>query len=182
MSNVYVAMLRGINVGGNNLVPMKDLAAMFRDTPCEKVQTYIQSGNVIFHTTPGLCSQVPAEVTALIQQRLGLKVPIILRTLAQMNAVAANNPFLPAGAPENELHVSFLADTPTQQSIELLDPHRSPPGQFQVRGQEVYLWLPKGVAGTKLTNEYFGSKLATKSTQRNWRTVTKLLALMQGST
>jgi uncharacterized protein (DUF1697 family) len=182
MSNVYVAMLRGINVGGNNLVPMKDLAAMFSDTRCEKVQTYIQSGNVIFHAPAKLGAQVPEAITALLQKRLGLKIPIVVRTLAQMNAVTVNNPFLTAGAPESELHVCFLADTPTQQSIELLDPHRSPPGQFQVRGQEVYLWLPKGVGTTKLTNEYFGSKLGTVSTQRNWRTVTKLLALMLGAT
>jgi uncharacterized protein (DUF1697 family) len=175
MSVTYVAMLRGINVGGHNLVSMKDLAAMFTGGRCEKVQTYIQSGNVIFQASPALSVKVAEAASAKLQ------VPVILRTLEQMTAVAANNPFLTAGKPEAEQHVMFLADTPAQQGLALLDPHRSPPGQFEVRGQEIYLWLPKGVAGTKLTNDYFDSKLKTKSTQRNWRTVTKLLALMQGS-
>jgi uncharacterized protein (DUF1697 family) len=175
MSAIYVAMLRGINVGGHNLVPMKDLAAMFTDGRCEKVQTYIQSGNVIFQASPALAGKIAAAVSAK------LRVPVILRTLEQMTAVAASNPFLAAGKPEAEQHVMFLADTPTQQGVALLDPYRSPPGQFEVQGQEVYLWLPNRVAGSKLTNAYFDSKLKTKSTQRNWRTVTKLLALMQGS-
>jgi uncharacterized protein (DUF1697 family) len=70
---------------------------------------------------------------------------------------------------------------PTRQAIDLLDPQRSPPGQFQVRGQEIYLWLPNRVAGSKLTNAYFDSRLSTTSTQRNWQTVTKLLALMRGA-
>jgi len=181
MSSVYVAMLRGINVGGHNKVPMKDLAAMFCDARCDNVQTYIQSGNVIFHASPAASAKVPGAVTALIEQRLGLRVPVILRTLEQMTAVAANNPFLAAGAPLEYQHVMFLTNVPTRQAIDLLDPQRSPPGQFQVRGQEIYLWLPNRVAGSKLTNAYFDSRLSTTSTQRNWQTVTKLLALMRGA-
>ena len=69
----------------------------------------------------------------------------------------------------------------TPLGVEKLDPDRSPPDAFHVRGQEVYLHLPNGVANSKLTNAYFDSKLATTSTSRNWRTVTKLLDLMEGS-
>lgn len=181
MPAIYLAMLRGINVGGHNIIPMKDLACIFNDARCDKVQTYIQSGNVIFRASPGLSAKIPAAVPKLIHQRFGLQVPVILRTIEEMSAVVANNPFLLAGAPEKDLHVCFLADKPAQERIDLLDPHRSPPGEFQVRGQEIYLRLPAGVAGTKLTNDYFDSKLATKGTQRNWRTVTKLLDLMQAS-
>jgi len=74
----------------------------------------------------------------------------------------------------------FLADLPSRLCVDNLDPDRSPPDAFIVGGQEVYLQLPNGVAGTKLTNNYFDSKLTTTSTGRNWRTVTKLLKLMGG--
>ena len=77
------------------------------------------------------------------------------------------------------LHVLFLADEPTSQSIGKLDPDRSPPDAFVVRSREVYLHLPNGAASTKLTNSYFDTKLATVSTGRNWATVLKLLELMQ---
>jgi uncharacterized protein (DUF1697 family) len=85
-----------------------------------------------------------------------------------------------AGAAEATPHVMFLADLPSPVSVDNLDPDRSPPDTFVVRGREVYLQLPDGVARTKLTNGYFDSKLATTSTGRNWRTVTKLLELMEG--
>ena len=74
----------------------------------------------------------------------------------------------------------FLADLPAASKIETLDPQRSPGDEYIVRGREIYLRLPNGVAGSKLTNAYFDSKLATTSTSRNWRTVTKLLEMMKG--
>jgi uncharacterized protein (DUF1697 family) len=92
----------------------------------------------------------------------------------------ANNPFLAAGAADETLHVLFLADPPSPRRVADLDPDRSPPDAFVVLGQEVYLRLPHGAARTKLTNAYFDARLATTSTGRNWRTVTKLLALMEG--
>jgi uncharacterized protein (DUF1697 family) len=182
MPRVYVAMLRGINVGGHNKVPMKDLAVMFADAGCEKVQTYIQSGNVIFQASAATAGKVPDAVGALMRKKLGLQVPIVLRSAEDMAAVSAANPFLLAGAPEDELHVSFLADAPRKEQVDLLDPDRSPPDEFRVIGREVYLRLPNTVAKTKLTNAYFDSKLATVSTQRNWRTVIKLVELTRAST
>jgi uncharacterized protein (DUF1697 family) len=179
MSRVYVAFLRGINLSGHNRVSMKDLALMFGDAGCDKVQTYIQSGNVIFRDSAGAHAKVPKVVSGLIKDRLGLQIPIVIRTLEQMTAVAAGNPFLLGGAPETELYVMFLADTPPKTRVALLDPDRSPPHEFRVLGQEIYLRLPKGFAQTKLTNAYFDSKLATVSTFRNWRTVMKVLALMR---
>ena len=105
---------------------------------------------------------------------------MILRTAAQLRDVVLQNPFLKAGAAEENLHVMFLADLPSPPRLDKLDPDRSPPDRFIVRGQEVYMHLPQGVADTKLTNAYFDAKLATTSTGRNWRTVIKLLELMGG--
>ncbi len=176
-SDTYLALLRGINVGGKNKLPMKDLIAIFVAAGCGDVKTYIQSGNVIFRAPPDLRDDLPGMITAAIAARFGYSVPLVLRTLDEIGAVLRNNPFRSAGAADDKLHVLFLADLPDRRAIDKLDQGRSPPDAFAVRGREVYLWLPNGVADTKLTNAYFDSKLATTSTGRNWRTVTKLYEL-----
>jgi uncharacterized protein (DUF1697 family) len=175
----YLALLRGINVGGKNKLPMKALAGFFTEAGCKDVRTFIQSGNVVF-TAPGDAAHLPGVIAARIADAFGFKAPVQLRTAEQLARVVADNPYLKAGAAEDALHVLFLADPPSPGRVESLDPRRSPPDEFLVRGQDVYLHLPNGVANTKLTNAYFDSKLATVSTGRNWRTVTKLLALMTG--
>ena len=180
MLTTYVALLRGINVGGKNMLPMKDLCAMFGAAGCAAVRSYIQSGNVIFQADPGVAAQLPGLITAQIAERFGHRPPVILRTAEQLREVVSNNPFLEARAAEDTLHVMFLADLPSPSRVAALDPHRSPPDAFVVRGQEIYLQLPRGVADTKLSKDYFDSKLATISTGRNWRTVIKLLELMEG--
>jgi uncharacterized protein (DUF1697 family) len=179
MSMTYLALLRGINVGGKNKLPMKDLVELFVSAGCGDVRTYIQSGNVIFRVAPGLSPRLPGLITAQIGTRFGYQIPVVLRTTDQIGHVIANNPFLKAGVGEDDLHVLFLADMPAPRRIDDLDPDRCPPDAFALRGQEVYLHLPNGVARSKLTNQYFDAKLATTSTGRNWRTVTNLFAMMQ---
>jgi len=180
-TKTYVALLRGVNVGGKNMLPMKDLVEMFGAAECVNVRSYIQSGNVIFRAVPSVAPRLPAIIAAQIEKRFGHKPPVILRTNEQFDVVYRNNPFLKMGAPEDSLHVMFLAHQPAPSVITALDPDRSPPDTFVVRGQEIYLRLPNGAAKSKLTNAYFDSKLATISTIRNWRTVAKLLELMTSS-
>jgi uncharacterized protein (DUF1697 family) len=178
MPETYLALLRAINVGGRNKLPMKDLAAMFVEAGCENVRTYIQSGNVIFAAEPEVAAQVPVAIAAKIASAYGYRMPVVLRSSEQLIDVISHNPFLEAGVSEDALHVMFLADAPSQSLIDRLDPDRSPSGVFTVRNQDIYLHLPNGVAESKLTNAYFDSKLRTVSTVRNWRTVTKLRDLM----
>ena len=178
-SATYLALLRGINVGGKNKLPMKDLVDLFVEAGCDDVRTYIQSGNVIFGAAPDLAARLPGLVAARIAERFGYRTPAVLLTADQLRDVVANNPFLAAGAVEDELHVMFLADRPDPRRIADLDPDRSPPDAFVVRDQEIYLRLPHGVARTRLTNYYFDAKLGTTSTGRNWRTVIKLLELTE---
>ncbi len=179
--STYLALLRGVNVGGKNLLPMKDLAGMFAKAGCSDVRTYIQSGNVIFQAPAGVLSGLAGRTAQQIQDRFGLKVPVILRSTEQIQDTLRHNPFLKAGTPENTLHVVFLTDLPNPQDVSKLDPHRSPADAFVVRDREIYLHLPNGVANSKLTNAYFDSKLSTVSTARNWRTVNKLHKLMTQS-
>jgi len=177
-SSSYVALLRGINVGGKNKLPMADLAAMFCDAGCEDVRTYIQSGNVIFRVNPKNAERIPRVISDKIAASLGLRVPVVIRTSGELREVAASNPFL-ADADPQSLHVAFLADLPEKRRAAALDVKRSPGDSFKLLGREIYLCLPNGVARTKLTNAYFDSTLATMSTLRNWRTVLKLLEITQ---
>jgi uncharacterized protein (DUF1697 family) len=177
-----LALLRGLNVGGKNTLAMKDLTGIFAAAGCREVRTYIQSGNVLFDAEPELAAEVPGRVAARIAETFGYRTPVVLRTGEQLADIVSRNPFLANGADPRSLHVLFLADVPSRGRIELLDPDRSPPDAFHVRGPEVFLHTPGGLARSKLTNAYFDSRLATTSTGRNWQTVTKLFALMNART
>jgi uncharacterized protein (DUF1697 family) len=174
-----VALMRGLNVGGANRMPMTDLSQIFVEAGCTEVRTYIQSGNVIFKSSQSKLEKLPAVIAKGIADRFGFKVPVVLRTVEQLGETIQNNPFLKVGAEEPLLHVYFLAGVPDARAINSLDPKRSSPDAFFVRGRDIYLQMPNGMARTKLTNAYFDSKLATISTARNWRTVLKLFELMQ---
>jgi uncharacterized protein (DUF1697 family) len=173
----YVALLRGINVGGKNKLPMKDLVAMFCAAGCEDVEAYIQSGNVLFKARPPVAAKVPAAIASTIGARFGYRIPVVVRTAGEVEDVARSNPFLAAGQSPDTLHVAFLADKPRAGGVATLDAGRSPPDEFIVRGREIYLHLPNGVARSKLTSAYFDSILGTTSTMRNWKTVQRLLEL-----
>lgn len=175
----YVALLRGVNVGGKNRLPMADLAAMFTEAGCTEVRTYIQSGNVVFSAPPKTAKWVPGLISQSITERFGFQAPVVLRTADEVRRLPADNPFLKVGAEADTLHVVFLADRPERRRVEALDVKRSPGDSFVVRGREIFLCLPNGVAGSKLSNSYFDSTLATTSTVRNWRTVGKLIEMTQ---
>jgi uncharacterized protein (DUF1697 family) len=175
--SVHVALLRGINVGGKNLLRMEHLARMFEAAGCRSVRTYIQSGNVIFAASAALARRVPGIIGRAIVKQAGLEVPVIVRRADELAAAARANPFYGTAAEPSRLYVAFLADTPTPARVATLDPQRSPPDAFVVRGREVYLHLPNGAARTRLTNAYLDGKLATVSTVRNVATVAKLVEL-----
>ena len=170
-----VALLRGINVGGKNLLPMKALADIFAAAGSTDVKTYIQSGNVVFRAARP--DKVAAAVRQQIEAQFSLKVPVVVRSAAELSGVLTANPFLQEGIDVAWLHVMFLEHAPAPALIAALDPDRSPPDRFAVHGRDVYLHLPNGAAKTKLTNAWIDGKLKTVSTQRNWRTVIALSEL-----
>jgi len=173
--SVFVALLRGINVGGKNKLPMAELAGLFEEAGCQDVRTYIQSGNVVYRAGTHLVKAVPRSVAAAIEQRYGYSVPVVTRSAAELSAIVAENPFLLRTGDEavdpKSLHVAFLQDKPTASRVRELDPDRSPPDEFVLSGREVFLHCPNGLARTKLTNAWLDSKLKTVSTVRNWKTV-----------
>jgi uncharacterized protein (DUF1697 family) len=176
----YVALLRGINVGGKHVLPMKDLAAIFAECKCSNVRTFIQSGNVIFSASPHVVQQLPAIVGRKIEERFGFPAPILLRDRQELAKAMRDNLFAKQGLPESALHVYFLADLPTSAAVKSLDPARSAPDEFRVIGRHIYLHVPNGMGRTKLTSTYFDSKLSTVCTARNWATVGKLLEMARG--
>ena len=173
----YVALLRGINVGGKAKLPMRELSAIFLGCGATAVETYIQSGNVVFESEAA--PACVAGVTAEIARVYGYPGRIVWRSSAEMKACYERNPFARAGVSEDALHVYFLADQPLASAVKALDPARSAPDEFVVVGKNIYLFLPDGMARTKLTNVYFDSKLGTVSTARNWRTVGRLVEMAE---
>ena len=176
-AETHIALLRGINVGGRNTLPMTSLVRMFEDAGCARVRTYIQSGNVVFDAPAGLARLVPTTVTAAIATELGLDVPIVTRTATELERIVSASPFAEPGADLRLLHVGFLADRPNAARVAALDHDRSPPDEFTLHGRELYLRCPNGMARTKLTNVYFDRTLQTVTTMRNWRTTLKLLEM-----
>ena len=175
--SAYALLLRGVNVGGRNRLPMVVLAAALRDAGCLAVRTYIQSGNAIFRATASDARDAASAVAATVAEHTGRSVPVILRTREELARAVRDNPFPDAGRDHRTLHVGFSGIRPAPERIAALDPDRSPPDEFAVVGREIYLHLPNGMARTKLSNAYFDSVLGTTTTFRNWRTVLKLLEM-----
>ena len=177
----HVALLRGINVGGTRSLPMKELAELCTAAGCTEVQTYIQSGNVVFAAPKPLLAKFPAVLAAAILKKFKIEVPVVVRSANDLARVVRANPFLPKGIEHDWLHVAFLAEAPTPEQVASLDPARSPGDAWVVVERDMYLHLPRGAGQSKLTNQYLDSRLKTVSTVRNWRTVLKLLELARST-
>jgi uncharacterized protein (DUF1697 family) len=176
---VHVALLRGINVGGRRKLPMADLAGIFAAAGAKDVRTYIQSGNVVFAAGAGDVERIGAVVSETIAARFGFRPPVVIRTAEEWAGVVSGNPFLRADPDIGALHVAFLSGRPTGERIARLDPNRSPGDVCAVRGREVYLHLPSGVARSKLGSSYLDTTLGVTSTMRNWRTVLAVLEMVR---
>jgi uncharacterized protein (DUF1697 family) len=172
----YLALLRGINVGGHAAVSMADLRATFVDMGYDDARTYIQTGNVLFSTT-GSAAALQSAVEEALETRFGLSITVMLRTRAQLAAVVGANPLATGGRDPAKLHVTFLASKPPSSRLSSLDAAPSGPDELEVVGREVYLHCPDGYGRTKLTNTFFERTLGVPATTRNWKSVTTLAQL-----
>jgi uncharacterized protein (DUF1697 family) len=171
--SMHIALLRGINVGGKNLLPMKALASLFTNAGCEDVRTYIQSGNAVFRADAKVAASLPERLGAAIKRAYGFEPPVVLRSADELGRVVAGNPFIKREA--GTLHVVFLAQAPEKEAASSLE--AKPPDEFALKEREIYLRCPNGYGKTKLTNAYFDARLKTVSTVRNWKTVLTLLEM-----
>lgn len=167
----YVALLRGVNVGGRGKVAMTDLRQTFESLGYEGVATYIQSGNVIFSSAKAVAAPTLEKV---LEAEFGFKAAVIVRTAAQMKRVAQRNPF--ANADVSKVHVGFMTNPVAAAAVRRLDVKRFNPEEVVVDGTALYFHLPNGMGRAKVP-PYVDRQLAVPITVRNWNTVTKLVEL-----
>ena len=177
----YVAFLRGVNVGGKNKVPMKELRAVLDGMGYQNVRTYIQSGNILFDADDFDEERVAGEMHAAIQEHFGVSSPVVLRSAPELEAVAAHVPLDASSIEPVKLHVMLLNKVPAPEDVARLDPDRSPGDTFVVQNREIYVHFPNGAARTKLGVDYFDRVLGVTATARNWNTITTLLDMLSGS-
>jgi uncharacterized protein (DUF1697 family) len=178
---IYIALLRGINVGGKNIIKMADLKRLFEKIGLLEVQTYIQSGNVLFKSNEKE-EQLRKKVELAIEATFGFSVTVVLRTAEELNRIICNCPFSEAEVVEAEsssegesLYVSLLTHAPSQEKIEFLNKYRSESDEYRIIGREVVLLFHHSIRNSKLANNLH--KLGVQTTVRNWNTINKLSVL-----
>ena len=173
---VYVAMLRGVNVGGNSL-KMDWLRAACEDLGWQNVRTYVQSGNIVFSSRASAAKLAPT-LKQTIDAQTRLPVTVVLRTAADLQRIVADNPFLKQKDIDvTKLHVTFLGKAPVKPALDKLDALAGTRDQYRLNGSELYLNCPVNYGETKLSNGAIEKVLGAGATTRNWKTVTTLHAM-----
>jgi uncharacterized protein (DUF1697 family) len=176
--DTYVLLLRGINVGGRNRLPMADLRALVVGLGHGEVRTHLQSGNVVCTGTgaPGLVAE---RASSAIRDELALSVPVVARTGGEWAALVAANPFTGDAGDPAGLHLTVLAAPPDPGRVAALGARASEfaPDRFAVVGPDVFLHIPGRYSDTRLQNALVEKQLGQVATTRNWRTVTALAEL-----
>jgi uncharacterized protein (DUF1697 family) len=173
----YISMLRAINVGGQKKIPMDALRGLYNGLGFDHVQTYVQSGNVVFDSAEPEAAVLAGLIEAQIEQAFGFDVLVIVRDAPYFQHIIAANPFVKAGADITKLHVTFLYSTADLGGLSL---PAAGDDQFAPGEQAVYLFCPNGYGKTKLSNDFFERKLKVPATTRNWNTVNALYQLAGG--
>jgi uncharacterized protein (DUF1697 family) len=168
----YISMLRGINVSGQKKIKMADLRELYEALELENVQSYVQSGNVVFN-----CEETDhAQLTELIEGRIlevyGFSVPVFIRTPADLQRVVAANPF--ATHDPTKLMVTFLKHPPPAGAFENLQVPASGRDEHAFGKQEIFIHCPDGFGRSKVDNNMWERKLKIPATTRNWKTVNTL--------
>jgi len=177
-----ISLLRGINVSGQNRISMPELKRLYEAMGLFNVETYIQSGNVIFDCEEEDSVQTARAIEEDIVRSLGISVRVLLRDKNSFKQIIGRNPFLNQRNEDPEkLHITFLSDLPLDSAIRNLplrtDLKSSGGGsgdEFMVHGKEIYLFCPNGYGRTKFSNTFFERKLSVSATTRNWKTVMTL--------
>jgi uncharacterized protein (DUF1697 family) len=178
----FIALLRGINVGGKNKIKMADLKSMFEAIGMSRVKTYIQSGNVLFESDQEE-ETLRQKLEKEIEVTFGFSVKVILRTSQELKKVAENCPFTQdeiaaaeATAEGESLYVSFLLQEPSEEGIKRIDAYKSETEEYKLLDRDLYLLFPQSILKSKLANNL--QKLDVPVTVRNWKTVNKLVSLL----
>ena len=172
---LYIALLRGINVSGQKMIRMVELKQMFEAMGFTQVQTYIQTGNIWFESgeeETRLRTQIQQEIETVY----GFDVPVVIRTVQELEQVIVDCPFPANDLPEGEsVYVAHLQEAPTQMGIDRLLSYNNGIDELRIQGREVYILYRQSAGRSKLTNNLIEKKLGVIATTRNWNTVNKLV-------
>ncbi len=176
----YISILRGINVSGHRVIKMDVLRQLFAELGFKNIQTYIQSGNIIFQSE----KLNPGEIKITIQNKIkefnGFDVPVIILTLNELQHIINNNPFVHDRSKDAaHLHVTFLSDTPDNKRLKKFISELCNPDEMLLNSKAIYLYCPNGYSKSKFTNTYLENKLKVKATTRNWKTTLELLHIAE---
>jgi len=171
---VYISILRGINVSGQKIIKMDDLRGLYSGMGFTNVETYIQSGNVIFQYPLTETVVLEKNINEKIAGSLYFEVPVLVKELSELKEIIRNNPFLTEkGGNISQLYATFLSSSPSAEDISKISGNYTP-DEFAVIGKTIYLFCPGGYGKAKLSNTFFEKKLKVSATTRNWKTITEL--------
>ncbi len=176
----WIGLFRGINVGGNNILPMAELRTDLESLNLKNVRTYIQSGNVVFDSTAKTASSLTNKIGDQVEKRHGFRPHLLILDRKTLQAAIKSNPFSNAISEPKTLHFFFLAELATDPDIEALDHAKTPTEDYKLTDRVFYLHAPDGVGRSKLAanaEKYLG----VVTTARNYRTVDKLLSMVTQS-
>src|SRR6266705_2426468 len=172
-------MLRGINVTGQKIIKMDHLRELCRGMGFRNVETYVQSGNIVFRTSMSNPAVVSKRIGETVHHSFGFDTPVIVRTAEQMRDVIRNNPFSREKDIDlSKLHVTFLSETAQKDSLENLEALSPGPDRFYSAPREIYLYCPGGYGRTKLSNIAIERALSVRATTRNWKTTNTLFEMV----
>jgi uncharacterized protein (DUF1697 family) len=175
----HVVLLRGINIGPRNRVPMPALREALEEAGFTEVQTYLQSGNVVVESR-AKPETVRKKVEQLIEDRFGLEIAVVVRTRAELAAVVRRNPHAKVATNPKAYQVTFLEQKLPAKIVRELEQAAADDERVVVSGREVYAWHPQTIARSKLWSKLAGKSLGVTATSRNWTTVEALLELAGG--
>ena len=171
----YVALLRGINVGGKNKVKMETLREILSVAGFQNVKTYINSGNVIFETAKTDDKKLAKKIEKAIEKEFALKIKVMVRRIEEIESIIKNNPFAGQFENDKDLHVFFLDEELSVEKRELLLSNNNENEMFAVQNCEIFYLLRISFLDSLIGKDYIGKKLKVSATARNWRTVNKIL-------
>jgi uncharacterized protein (DUF1697 family) len=172
-----VALLRGINVGGNKLVDMARLRTLMTGLGYTDVRTYLQSGNAVFSCLPGAADEAAPTIEDAIEGEFGFDCRVITRTASELDEAIAADPLLHLLGDPARHFVGFLSDLPRPDGVNSLAEADYGVDQVRVVDRHAYLWCPEGISKSPLGKLNFDRMLGVAVTMRNWNTVTRLAAL-----
>jgi uncharacterized protein (DUF1697 family) len=173
----YALLLRGVNIGTKNTLPMAELRAMLEKIGCADVSTYVQSGNAVFATALS-AARLTTAVEAALARYMGRPIATTLRTAKQLQSVIAGNPFEHIATNPSYLCVTFLSRSPKPADLAPLHAQDWSPELFKPAGTEIYTWYPNGQGTSPLARQLGRLPLKGAVTTRNWNTVLKLAEML----